>query len=96
MKEVFIHYCGGCNPRYDRTQLVQQLQSAFPHFSYVYQAEHRVDLALVICGCSAACPAKHEENAAKRFVVTDATDRATLNAALSAMDANAIDSDNPQ
>ena len=29
--KIALRYCGGCNPRYDRIGLVEELKSRFPH-----------------------------------------------------------------
>ena len=53
---VGVKYCGGCNPRYDRVALVQQLAAAFPRLSFSHaRPEEPGDILLVVCGCSARC-----------------------------------------
>ena len=52
---INVKYCGGCNPRYERSNIVKSLRERFPdidiHFDYTDEAE----AAVIICGCSAAC-----------------------------------------
>ena len=53
MGKAALRYCGGCNPRYDRTALVQKFREAFPQMKFepFDPAEHYC-ACLVICGCS--------------------------------------------
>lgn len=53
---VGIKYCGGCNPRFDRTAFVARLSAAVP--AAVFQPARpgeSCDLLLVVCGCTARC-----------------------------------------
>lgn len=84
MMQIYLHYCGGCNPRYDRTALAAQLQRDFPR--YAFTGEAAADLELVLCGCTAACPARREAAAPRRCVVTHLTDRGALYAMLAALE----------
>lgn len=53
---VGLRYCGGCNPRFDRTAFVRKLKDAFPSLSFAYAQEGVLyDTVLVICGCTAIC-----------------------------------------
>lgn len=56
---IGVKYCGGCNPRYDRTGLVARLQAALgAGVSWEKAAaEDTPDVVLVVCGCTAACAA---------------------------------------
>ena len=86
MKQIYLHYCGGCNPRYDRTALAAQLKRDFPQYIYTGEAEPAADLELVLCGCTAACPARRAAAAKDRCVVTHQTDRAALYAVLASLE----------
>jgi len=57
---LYVKYCGGCNPKYDRAKLVQQIEAAMPQIEIIYQTKPIADAALVICGCSTACANKEE------------------------------------
>ena len=81
MKRVRIHYCGGCNPRYDRTALVQRLNADFPSLAFTYDGD--ADLVLAVCGCSVACAAKQETGSC--IASTGPEDEDTLRAALNAL-----------
>ena len=53
---IGIKYCGGCNPRYDRKQIVSRLREEFPDLDLFSVREGlEADLMVVICGCSTRC-----------------------------------------
>ena len=53
---VGLRYCGGCNPRYDRVELVRRLKEKFPNAQFVNaEPGEEYDAILVVCGCSARC-----------------------------------------
>lgn len=53
---IGIKYCGGCNPRYDRTREVQRFIKRFPQHTFTYTPEQTVcDVCLLVCGCQTAC-----------------------------------------
>ncbi len=60
---IGIKYCGGCNPRYDRTgfaaRLKQDLGGRGVEWVSAGTAGEPLDFVLVICGCTAAC-ARHQ------------------------------------
>jgi hypothetical protein len=55
-KRIGVKYCGGCNPTYDRTQVVWQLKSCFLNRFYFF-LRNRKDLngLLFINGCRRSC-----------------------------------------
>ena len=51
-----VKYCGGCNPRYDRTGALAELKAALPGVRFVPAAPGQAaDALLVLCGCTARC-----------------------------------------
>ncbi len=54
---VAVKYCGGCNPRYERSEIVKRLKADFPGVCIV-SSQASADVAAVICGCSAACASR--------------------------------------
>ncbi|MBE6016991.1 MAG: hypothetical protein E7233_05195 [Lachnospiraceae bacterium] len=54
---VYVKYCGGCNPRYDREAFVNELKEGLPQHSFSAQAKDP-DVSLIVCGCSCACADK--------------------------------------
>jgi 3-hydroxyacyl-[acyl-carrier-protein] dehydratase len=57
--KVFLRYCGGCNPRYDRVAAVEHLKKCFPQLVFCpYDPDEKGCAALIVCGCTARCPAQ--------------------------------------
>lgn len=52
---VNIKYCGGCNPRFDRAEIVRRLKEKFPLNTYLINDQESTDAVIILCGCSAAC-----------------------------------------
>lgn len=55
---VGVKYCGGCNPRYDRTGLVARLKAELGgdvRWESAAAAAEQPDVILVVCGCTVAC-----------------------------------------
>ena len=50
-----IKYCGGCNPVIDRKKIVDETLNCLKQSIQIEQTRDKADVALVICGCSAAC-----------------------------------------
>lgn len=54
--EIGVRYCGGCNPTYDRVNLVKRLQKLLPELSFVSaQPGTPYSAALILNGCPTAC-----------------------------------------
>ncbi|EDS73453.1 hypothetical protein NE604_04840 [Anaerofustis stercorihominis] len=53
--KVFIKYCGGCNPRYDRVKEVDNFKSKYKDIEFTYDYDNDVEICLIICGCNSAC-----------------------------------------
>ncbi|NMA93546.1 MAG: hypothetical protein GX975_02670 [Clostridiales bacterium] len=56
--EVLVRYCGGCNPRYDRSEVLELLREEFPDVEFIVTTSHEErtgDAVLVLAGCTAAC-----------------------------------------
>ena len=58
---IGVKYCGGCNPRYDRTKIVSALRREFGGHSIVIPAREgeTYDVVAVVCGCGRRC-AEHQ------------------------------------
>ncbi|MDR3177218.1 MAG: hypothetical protein LBU06_11905 [Desulfovibrio sp.] len=84
-QRVRIKYCGGCNPRYDRTALAAKLRAAFPGLDMPETDEDGgpYDFVAVLCGCPAAC-AEHEglEGRAGKMLIVSADQYEALAAAV--------------
>lgn len=56
LPRVGVKYCGGCNPSYDRTELLDALKEAFAkRIEWVSHQEQSVSAILIIAGCSTSC-----------------------------------------
>ena len=54
--QIGVRYCGGCNPTYDRVNVVKKLQKFFPEFSFVNAESGKPYTAvLLVNGCTNAC-----------------------------------------
>ncbi|MCY6371919.1 hypothetical protein OXH55_14830 [Clostridium ganghwense] len=64
--KIGVKYCGGCNPRYDRAELVSQLRKEFNKKHEIVSAQEGIiyDLIIILCGCTSCC-AEHEKIQAK-------------------------------
>ena len=48
-----VKYCGGCNPRYNRTTFFDKVKERCPDVEFQYiQPEVCYDQLIVICGCT--------------------------------------------
>lgn len=50
-----VKYCGGCNSRYDRKELVKELEQKFAQPIPAAQPGVLYDEVYVICGCASCC-----------------------------------------
>jgi 4-hydroxybutyrate CoA-transferase len=59
---VLVKYCGGCNPRYDRTAFVENLRREFPLVQFFYSGRGvtNADMVLAVCGCPSKCASHHD------------------------------------
>ncbi len=54
--KIGIKYCGGCNPRYDRSLIAARLRREFGGHDIVTANETETfDVVAVICGCGSQC-----------------------------------------
>lgn len=51
---IGIKYCGGCNPRYDRVELVNNIKNSFKEY-YFSEVKDNCSAVILICGCNARC-----------------------------------------
>ncbi len=52
---LYVKYCGGCNPRFERSLLVARITSELPEVKLMYTPDSGADAAVIICGCGSAC-----------------------------------------
>lgn len=57
MKKILVKYCGGCNPRYDRSKIVQDLEKRYPSIRFISSSyeDKSWDFVLVLSGCTSSC-----------------------------------------
>jgi hypothetical protein len=57
--KIGVKYCGGCNPHYERVEMVQQVQSAVKGRFLLLRHDHQdLDGLIVVNGCLRACGIK--------------------------------------
>lgn len=68
-RAIGVRYCGGCNPRYDRTAAVQALEELLPGWEII-PAQPGADYpaVAVVCGCPARCAGTDDLNAPLVYV----------------------------
>ncbi|MFA9422568.1 MAG: hypothetical protein ACERLG_03260 [Sedimentibacter sp.] len=73
--KIGIKYCGGCNPKYNRTNLLKCLKDEYNDASFeTAKDDVYYDVVIVLCGCSSAC-ANHEKLIGRRkIIITDEND----------------------
>ncbi len=55
-KKIGIKYCGGCNPGYERVEMIERIQFRFnDQFSFLRHDEPDIDLLILMSGCHRAC-----------------------------------------
>jgi hypothetical protein len=59
MKKIGIKYCGGCNPSYERVEMIQRLRSLLEgRFIFAADDLRDSDIMVLVSGCPRACPDK--------------------------------------
>lgn len=71
---IGIKYCGGCNPRYDRSDFINRLKKDLGegHEFQVARKDNVFDTILVLCGCTSACADYSELKAIQdKIIITE-------------------------
>lgn len=72
---IGIKYCGGCNPRYDRTSFVEKLIDEYKSILFETAKDNVCyDVVIVICGCTSACVNHDKLIGLKKIIITDEND----------------------
>jgi len=59
MLRIGIKYCGGCNPLYERVEMIQQAQSQLKdRFLFLRHDEPDIDVLVLMSGCHRTCAGK--------------------------------------
>ncbi|WP_066648742.1 hypothetical protein [Christensenella timonensis] len=84
---IGIKYCGGCNQRYERTEIARNLKRDFPESRIVTAGTGEIDFAVIICGCTSAC-ALHDtiEGRYGKMILTEESGYAPLKGELDRID----------
>jgi hypothetical protein len=62
-RKVGIKYCGGCNPSYERVEMIQQVQSLLKdQFTFSIYGQQDLDVMLLVSGCPRACANKNSNH----------------------------------
>ncbi len=62
-KRVGIRYCGGCNPFYERVEMIQRVQSLLENrFIFAVHDPQDSDIMVLVSGCPRACADKNSSN----------------------------------
>lgn len=75
--KIGLKYCGGCNPRFERSSIAALLRRDFPAAELVSVLHGPADLTVIVCGCPAAC-ASAEGLAGPVFTLTGPEDYEVL------------------
>jgi len=55
-KRIGIKYCGGCNPGYERVEMMEGVQFRFSdRFFFLRHDEPDIDVLILMSGCHRAC-----------------------------------------
>jgi hypothetical protein len=55
-KRIGVKYCGGCNPTYERVNMLQQVQSLFKgQLIFLRHDEPDIEVIVLLSGCHRAC-----------------------------------------
>jgi len=55
-KKIGVKYCGGCNPTYERVEMIQQVQSSLEdRFFFLPSEQQGLNGLLFINGCPRSC-----------------------------------------
>jgi hypothetical protein len=53
--KISVKYCGGCNPQYDRVELVEKIRASLKDKAELVSRESKgSDMVLAVQGCSTA------------------------------------------
>ena len=72
MKRIGVKYCGGCNPRIERSKFVDELRKklAGDLSLAIGCGTEKWELGILVCGCSSACADRPEtRNRALEWIV---------------------------
>jgi len=63
MLKIGIKYCGGCNPSYERVEMIQRVQSLLEdRFIFSVDDLQDLDVMVLVSGCPRACANKNSNH----------------------------------
>jgi hypothetical protein len=63
-KKIGIKYCGGCNPTYERIEMVERVQSRLEdRFVFLRHDQQELDGLILINGCPRSCASENLNHA---------------------------------
>ena len=68
---VALKYCGGCDPKYDRTEYFQSIAAVAEDVEWTRLDDPDYDAVLLICGCDTACIEKEMPAGVPLMLITD-------------------------
>ncbi len=79
-KQIGIRYCGGCNPKFDRTAYAAKLQSVHPDWEFVYMdAIKNTDTVIIVSGCERICTKTDDLNGKTLIYINNENAESYLN-----------------
>ena len=70
--KIALKFCGGCNPNYDRLELLNRLKKTLePDLEWVAYTDQNADKVLIICGCATQCAEVRQIPQQKRIWISD-------------------------
>lgn len=79
--KIGIKYCGGCNPTYDRTDVVTRLKKLGGQCYSIEMAKQGIvyDIVVILCGCTKACVSHQNiESKYEKVCITSENDSSKL------------------
>jgi hypothetical protein len=73
---IGVKYCGGCNPTYERVEMIQRVRSQLENrFHFIRHDQRDLDGLVLMNGCPRACAAQNFNQAeVPRYSVTEEND----------------------
>ncbi|MCR1899624.1 hypothetical protein NSA47_11615 [Irregularibacter muris] len=82
---ICLKYCGGCNSRYDRNKVIEQLNKKFSNINFVTNLDQDgvCDFVIVLSGCPSSCVNhKHLNGRFGKMIIRDLKDYEDLESKL--------------
>jgi hypothetical protein len=78
-KRIGIKYCGGCNPAYERVEMIEKVQFRLgDQFLFHRHVDEEIEALILVSGCPRACAGKELIQEKNCYSVTGEGDYETL------------------